>query len=506
MKKHVLLALIVLMSCALRVQNLFEEMLKNGFGKPTSVLGLINIYTGQDSLAYVRTWSTTGTTVLLSSTLTNTVTQQTHVVLPVSAPSSGSDTIGFGGLIANAPYKVVFRLFDGFTLDSVVVYDSTFGGVPSPASLSLSVVSVGQTNATLALNWNQNNGGIIFATYEDSTAGGSWNFVTAKVFSGSNSGIDTLVVSQQPGTTKYYRAHGYNQMFPLGIDTTPYVAVTIIPLLATPPSIGQMSVVQIDSTGGSLILPIEADSVGGVAFIQITSNGSIWTLPNLTFLSFDSTYVVPIGNCDPLSSVLVTVTLYSYNPAWATHTDTISFVTASGPFEISILGCYATGTNSIGIDVEYSSGGVVSNTIYAYAFLPGDTSVAVGYSQMYSVGLGQNTLFTVPITTGLSQGAMYDVRVYQFNSTLGQVQSSGYCSTTTLGTTGVDEHIPLQKKIFYDSSSESISNYYGYTFSVLDVSGRCIYTGNQTTLSMSEFPATLYLIIFNGEKGIKFVK
>ncbi|MBP6856439.1 MAG: T9SS type A sorting domain-containing protein [Candidatus Pacebacteria bacterium] len=475
MKKTLILFAVVCLHTAVFGQSLFVP-LKNL--ETLSLDSVTVIHRGYDSLAIVRHFGA-GTSAIAQTTFYNGITPPS-VSSPISISGAVIDTVGMGGLMAGSVYTINTVFIQGTLIDSIVIVDSTLSSPPSPLDVGPTIVVSNTTSysALLTVPFNRNGGGTVFMTWQDSTSGGQWNFLTTHQVVGTNDlGNDTLTVFQSPATTRWYRAIGFNQMFPLFLDTSLHAVVTTPALLANPPSFDTISVSNITDQGGVVTVTLSADSIGGVVFVQIVCGGQTYSLPPQAYSAGTSSLNFLVTVCGPLDSVTVNVQIISSNPAWTTVYGSTGFSTASGLYEISITNCYSVGQTGM-VDILYSTGGYGNNSMYLLAFLPNDLNNAIAFSQIYS-GLPSalGGTYTMMIMSGLMPSTTYVVKAYIFNQ-LGQMDDM--CTLTMPGTTSVDENEKNSTKIFFDGENSAIhfSGFGNETLSVYDLQGRCLHSSD----------------------------
>ncbi len=503
MKKILLLLTVLSMQTASYGQHFFWQMLQ-------SVDSVKVIYRGYDSLAIARYFGAS-TNALVQSTFAN------GIVTPVSTPIqniSGSvvDTVGFSGLIPGSLYTITTVIADIVTgTDTIVIVDSTLSSPPNPVDIgpTIMVSDITTHSALLTVPFDRNGGGAVFVTWEDSVSGGSWSYLLTHQISGTNTqGDDTLTVFQNPNTTRWYRANGINQMFPLFPDTANIVSVTTFPLLANPPTIDSISFSNVTDQGGMVSVHISADSLGGVVFVQIVCGGQTYSLPPTAYSSGISTHTFSISTCGPLDTVDVYIQVISSNPNWNTINSGITFMTSSGIFEIAIQNCaHNVGAGIATVNVLYSSGGYDNNTLYIFAFDENDVNFnsALGFSQIYTgVPEAQQGNFTMYITTGLMSWMTYAYKAYMFNP-LGLIQSSPCVpiATNVFEVSGQDEYLSLLNSNQLTYRIEGT-----HPLFIVDVMGRILskeFVTGKGEYDISLLHPGMYIATING-KSEKFVK
>lgn len=492
--------------CILKIsvgQNLFGPMLLT-----QSIDSVKVVYRGYDSLAVARYFSV-ATNALVQTTFANGIANPVSTTIQ-NITGVFSDTVGVGGLMSGSIYTITTVVVQiDSSADTVVVLDSTLAGIPTPVDIGpmISVSSISSYSALLTVPYQRNGGGTVFVTWQDSVSGGAWSYLTTHQISGVNpTGNDTLTVFQNPNTSRWYRAIGINQMFPLIPDTSQSVVVVTLPLLANPPIVDSVIVTSITSQGGIVTITVSADSIGGVLFVETTCGGNTTSYTPIAYSAGTHSYQVTVTACGPLQTVAIAVSLISSNTNWSTVSASATFQTSSGPFEVAITSCFAIGAVA-SVDVTYSSGGYANNSFYLYAFNTWDINFnnAIAFSQIYSgVPQAVGGTYTMSITTGLSPGTTYLLKAYLFNA-LGQIESLP-CTVTMPGTTSISENEKFIEYLFFSEGVLNYSTKDNDELTVCDMTGHVLFNENisYTGSIPMNYPRGMYFVRKGNNKPYRF--
>lgn len=447
-----------------------------------SVDSLRVVYRSNDSLALMRAYTITSSSGIIQTVITNTITQWTDTSYALVAQGVYRDTLGFGPLQAGSPYHIVMKTMEFSGIDSLVLDDSTLSSPQSigPVILGTPTISSVSTMYTdVSVPWNKNGSNTIFLTWQwRDVSGGSW--VTDSVVEDwtiNQSGVSTYTFLGLPGDSIYVRVLG------LGLQDTTYtnvvsdsVLVVFLELPASPPSFISTNATQISSSGASVSFTISADSIGGVRYVESSTDpsfgSSVTTYPIAGYTSGVHTYTYAVSGYQPMTTVYVRMRLISSNSNWSTVDTTVSFTTTGGAFEIVLDSVHAYATSAMGY-ARYASGGNSSNTLWFYVYSTSDTVNPVAFSSlMSSLPQGNYTPYS-DIVSGLSSNNCYYMKVFMFNS-IGYTESPAmyFC---TQGVTGVDEHA-LTHISLYPNPAKSFISLRGYKgiISVMNMAGSIV--------------------------------
>jgi hypothetical protein len=403
-----------------------------------------------------------------------------------------SDTIANFPLLPNTRYFYRAMLSDGIMNDTLIDSLATLASPAQPAVLAnMLASSITQTGALLTVDFNSG-GSAMFIDWKKSLDSGiTWT--TIAVHSGLNGfSTDSLSVTQNPNTTVWYIARGWNLSFPTQPDTANSVVVVTYPIWAQRPNIDSLSVSLVDQTGGMLYVGARADSVGSTLIVNTSENafGSGGTINPVTVFGtpysvFDTT--VWISGYGANTNVYVQVITINQIGTDTAYIDFLTSPIVIGPPTMSTP-VFTINGNYVTVESSCASFDPYPNTLVGFEIAyHSDTNVII-------LNSGIDTL-TTPLfqyVFGPLPDGHYMVRGWIFNSQ-GFIQTAFVpFDITLLGITHPESVLIPERTYIYDIQGkfireEMLFDVYMYIYN-------------------SDLPAGIYMCAREGEKTIKVSK
>lgn len=402
------------------------------------------------------------------------------------------DTIVSFPLMPSTRYFYRMLLSDGITIDTLIDSLTTLTSPAQPAVLANMLASaITQTGATLTVDYNSG-GSALFVDWKKSIdSGATWT--TIAIHSGLNGfSTDTLMVTQNPNTTVWYMARGWNLAFPTQPDTANVVSVTTYPIWAQHPNIDSLSVSLVDQTGGMLYVGADADSVGSTLIVNTSESafGSGGTIYPVTVFGtpqgmFDTT--VWVSGFGANTNVYVQVITINQIGTDTAYIDFITSPIVIGPPTMSTPAVTING-NYVTVESVCTSFDPYPNTLVGFEIAyDSDTNVII-----FNSGIDTLTVSLFQYVFGPLPDGHYMVRGWIFNSQ-GFIQTAFVpFDITLLGITHPESVLIPEHTYIYDIQGKYICEDV-----ILDV---CVYIHN------ADLPSGVYMCARKGEKTIKVLK